>query len=140
MQSLRASRFALSVIRGVDALAITNIDRLAGLTEWKIATHYKTTTDAMRSLSRLPAGRGGMARDIVRIEEDNDELNEDLARELLRAAPVYETLVLPTSFGADMVHASGGIIEKIEQELGVGVALLGFGPTSGEKYWRKPLC
>ncbi len=134
-----ASRFALFAIGGVDALVITNIDRLEGLTEWKIATHYKTTTDAMRNLSRLPAGRGGIARDIVRMHEDDDELNEDLARELLRAAPLYETLELPTSFGTDTVHASSGMIEKIEQELGVGVALLGFGPTSAEKYWRKPL-
>ena len=134
-----ASRFALSATQGVDALAITNIDRLVGLTEWNIATHYKTTTDAMRNLSRLPAGRGGIARDIVRMSEDDDELNEDLAKELLRAAPVYETVKLSTSFGADMVHASSGIIEKIEHELGVGVALLGFGPTSDEKYWRKPL-
>ena len=134
-----ASRYALRAVGGVDALAITNLDRLEGLSEWKIATRYKTTTDAMRNLSRLPADREGIARDIVRTKEDDEEMNEDLAKELFKAAPAYESVEIAIPPKVADVNSMTPVIEKIEHELDTRVALLGFGPTSNEKYWRKSL-
>ncbi len=47
-----ATRYALAVIGHVDLLAVTHVDRLRALQEWKIATHYTyhgKSTDLSRS-------------------------------------------------------------------------------------------
>ena len=134
-----ASRYALKVSRGTDALAITNIDRLVPLQKWKIATSYKGSTHTMRHLSQLPYNRDGLCRDIIPAPVDEGEMNGNLAKELLKAAPSYETLDLSASFLDEVKSGETALISKIEEELATPVALLGFGPSSNERYWRKPL-
>ena len=134
-----ASRYALKVARGTDALAITNIDRLVPLQKWKIATSYKGSTHTMRHLSQLPYNRDGLCRDIIPAIQGEGEMNGNLAKELLKAAPAYETYDIAASFLDEVKSGETALISKIEEELGTPVALLGFGPSSNEKYWRKPL-
>ncbi len=117
------TRYAIQVSGGIDALAITNVDRLEALAEWKIATSYMLGENKFRNLA---APRG------------SDEFHQEALTDFLRAAlPQYETLSISSD---DFAHPeqcfAHPLIRKIEEELSVPITLLSFGTSSVEKYFR----
>ncbi len=97
-----ASRYAIQVIGGVDALVLTHLDCFVG--ERKICTSYQMRGEEW---SDLPVGSGSF------------ETQAALAKTLLNAKPIYQTL-------------QGGAAEEIADRLGVPLFGYSFGPTAHE--------
>ncbi len=117
------ARYAIQVSGGIDALAITNIDRLAALSEWKIATTYTLGEIQFRNLA---------------IPRESDGFHQEALTDFLGVAvPQYETLSISSD---DFVHLeqffAHPLLRKIEEELAIPITLMSFGPSSTQKYWR----
>ncbi|HVJ92609.1 MAG TPA: adenylosuccinate synthetase [Labilithrix sp.] len=110
-----ATRYALDVLRGVDALAMTNLDRLDLVDgDVPIVTAYEGATDA--TLFESPSR--------IRVKRPLDLAHQEaLTCALLLVRPVYERLALRGLAYAEMVAS----------RLGVPLAMASFGPRAEDK-------
>lgn len=121
-----SSRYALAVTGGVDLLAINCLDRLSSMTELTLVTHYRAETDTTEELLAGSDERGFL-RDISFNHPVNQSRQEKLALYLKEVVPVK------TTFATDKIKE---FVSAIEQELGVSVALLGYGASRDKKEWK----
>jgi len=120
---LLAARYALDVAGPVDALALTHLDRLDALPEWRVCGSYSYQGPS----TMLDAWFEGSAEAITRIKPRHPaDLDHQaaLARHLFACAPRYQTV------------AHAGVVPYLEAALGVSVVLTSHGPTSADKRWR----
>ncbi len=131
---LVATKYALDIMRKVNYLAVTNLDRfiylhkMRGRSNIRICNSY--TTNVAKSNSSLNAffefKENGKSRTIKRIKipEDPKLDRSELTRLLYRCRPVYESL---PGLGEQ------AYIDFLEEQLGVKVAILSRGPTYKDK-------
>lgn len=106
-------RYARDVVGHIDQIALTNIDRLNEVNEWKIAESYQSGN---KMISTLPVKHGA---DI--------SYRAELGELLTRATPNYRVLT-----GGSGERLSG-LIESVEGGLGKRVGILSRGPTRADK-------
>ena len=109
-------RYALAVTAPIDGLAISHLDRVAALPEWRCAYRYGATDD--EALFNDGEIRPLMGTDLAQ--------QERLTQALVHCIPQYATY----STAADVVCAA------IEETLGLPVLLQSFGPTANDKTSR----
>ncbi|MGE0788346.1 MAG: adenylosuccinate synthetase [Sandaracinaceae bacterium] len=101
-------RYAIAANRGIDALAVTHLDRLGALDAWRSAARYT-----------------------IEPRLDPTLRYQSALAERLAAPCATEALEL----GDDPAE---GYLDWIERELGVRAAVLSSGPTAGDKVWLEP--
>jgi adenylosuccinate synthase len=111
-----AARYAMAANGGVDALAVTCVDRLRGEAEWKLATAYRMGDGAR--VRELPLGALGDLEHQARMTAG-----------LMAATP---ECVVTTRDGDEEAH-----LAAIEEETGAAVALVSTGPRARDKRWRR---
>lgn len=126
---LVAARYALEVADSVDALALTHVDKLAHMSEWKLcnAYHYNDGENALGDFFEY------IGQTITRIKKPcPPDLNHQyqLTQHLFHCTPQYETLShnAKTDFNT--------YVEKLEESLGVTVAIMSSGMTAHDKQLR----
>ncbi len=102
-------RYALEVTGGVDALAVTCLDRVAELPELKVCRRYRQGNLLLDRIARSPAPR-------------SLAYQEQLTRRLAVCRPVLET-----------VADAEALPNLLAAELGVPVELVSRGPTAEDK-------
>ncbi len=123
---LVAARYALRVASGVDWLAVTNLDRLAGLSRVNVCTGYDLG-DGSAVWRDLPVNELA--------EAPSHEARGALTTRLMRCRPVYTELAGWRSASDPAVEAFLGFLESPEA-LGTPVRLVSWGPRSGDKSER----
>src|SRR5262249_23088326 len=119
-------RYAIAACRGVDSLAVTNLDRVEGRA-LKIATSYRLRADTPpRRRAMEMKGRGVQALQSKNFLPDLS-YQEMLTKLITRATPVYQP------------QAASSILAAIERELNVPVKIVSRGPTAADKHIRAPL-
>ena len=125
------ARYAIRVSGGVDALAVTNLDRVAHMPAVKIATGYRLASATRNEYTATVSEeeeRGVIVRDLKKKPFLTDlHYQETLTGIVSRAEPLY----------ADV--SPGTLTTVIERELGVPVTLTSRGPTAAGKRTRAPL-
>lgn len=107
-------RYALAVVGPLHYLAVTCLDRLAGLDELKLCTHYQMATGRCTALPPSP-----LPQDLA--------YQAQLTRQLLQARPQLVTL-----------PDQKALIDTLAAALGLPVRLLSSGPTAADKLWLTP--
>jgi adenylosuccinate synthase len=130
---LLAHRYAVTVTGGVDALAVTGLDRLAQLPEWKICDSYRfngktaaasryVTFDAANRVTGInvpPYGDYGYGCELTNV--------------LSSCEPLYQTVEsVPGRVGATDARV-GMLLDAIEGSLGATISITSFGPTAADK-------
>lgn len=137
-----ALRYALAVVGKVDALVITNIDRLLSVKEWRIAHEYKTKEQPLHEIEFfiLSAGdKGGLViSDIKYNKLGGLSHQEKLTRKLFSLSPHYKAIVIDP-LDAALKNGTHQIFKKIESELHVPIALTSYGSTRKDKFWKLEL-
>lgn len=114
-----ASRYAIEVDGHVDSLAITCLDRLASVTDWKACVGYQNAA--------WPPGMG------TRLEVMGRDLNfqRELTQQLMTCTPVLEV----TASGGSFQERMQKHLEFIEDSVNTPVAVMSVGWTSQDKKW-----
>lgn len=115
-----AARYALRVAGGVDWLAITNLDRLAGRASVKVCIGYDFD-DGRGVLRDLPTGEGAATTAL-----------------LARCRPVYTELPGWTSASDPAAEAFLRFLEA-KEALGTPVGIASWGPRAGDKTFTDAL-
>lgn len=128
-----ASRYAIKAVGGVDALAVTNLDRMVDADGWKLAVRYQ-------------APRGVVDRgDVFTVDGDgvvdiNHRTGKDLDRQqvitnaLLKSSPVYQELQTASGGGKLVTEEDFEMyLERLSRELSTPITLTSFGPTATDK-------
>ncbi|TAK24474.1 MAG: adenylosuccinate synthetase [Myxococcaceae bacterium] len=109
------TRYAIEACGGVDALAVTCVDRLRGEPEWKVATAYRM-------------GDGSRVRSLAMGERGDLGHQEAMTAALREATAEYR---VTTREGDEEAH-----LAAMEEETGARVALVSTGPGARDKRWR----
>jgi len=120
---LVAARYAIRVVGGVDWLAITNLDRLAGLESVKVCTAYESD-EGREVLRDLPLGEGAASVSF--------EARAALTARLSRCRPVYSEFPGWRSASDPAAEAFLRFLES-PAALGTPVGMASWGPRAGEK-------
>lgn len=112
-----AARYAIAAVGGVDAIALTNLDRLATLPAIKLCTRYRLGEIELSHLP-IPASRGEQLA---------------LTQQLFACQPLYEDL--PTWQSEGELEA---FLRQLEAPglLGARIGLLSLGPRAADKQVR----
>lgn len=122
------ARYALDACGGADALALTHVDALARLGEWRVCRAYDGARD-----ERFFVGANGRA-DRLRLGPARDlDYVARLGHALRGVAPICESVAL----GRDEHEARDGCARFVEEALGVRVAVTSSGPTAAAKLARR---
>jgi adenylosuccinate synthase len=112
-----AVRYALQALGGVDELAITNLDRLIGLSDVKICKGYEMPLCRQNFIDRIEAYR-----------PPNQTLQSALTAWLQQVRPVYECIdSLKDKHQARMYG------ENLAERLGYPLSIVSFGPAADDK-------
>ena len=106
------ARYALAASPGVDALAVTCLDRLAAIPEWSFCVEHRVDFGRHR-LGPLVAKPGDL------------EYQESLTRDLERCTPKLERAP----------NDAQEYVQALVGHLGLPVAVTSFGPTAEDKRW-----
>ena len=124
-----ATRYALAVTGDVDLLAITHVDRLCDLKEWKIATRYEYHGNEHDVTSYFVSE--GEALSNIRVSARPDlDYQEQLALRLQRCVPSYR--VQPAH-----ATAVASYLAQIEAEGSAPIGIVSTGPTALDKQLTK---
>jgi adenylosuccinate synthase len=127
------SRYAIAACGGIDSLAVTNLDRVAGVRSLKVATSYEVT-DVTRSErdSSIGTTGSGSVTSITSFRRkpflSDLRYQETLTGIVLRATPAY----VPAPEG-------DAFVRMIERELKTPVSITSHGPASSDKRRREPI-
>ena len=126
-----AARYALAVAGQVDLLAVTHVDRLRDLKEWKIATHYEYRGNS-NGLADFFVEQGGALTGIRVSEHPDLARQEQLTLRLQQCLPHY---VVHRASNSTRVTEAGisSYLAQIEQELSVPIGIVSQGPTALDK-------
>lgn len=113
------TRYAIAACGGVDALAVTHLDRLATRSSWRVCERYRVR-DEDRALfeERAGAARLGPWQDLA--------YQERITRALARVEPEYD----------EVSNAPEAYVDALERSLGAPVAITSWGPRAGDKRAR----
>ena len=123
-----AIRYALAVTGPIDLLALTHIDRVRSLSEWKIATHY-TYRGHSTDLANYFATRGETLTGIRVSERPDLDHQERLTQHLQYCIPNYHVQPATASIEVD----ASSCLDQIEAEVGVPIGIVSAGPTALDK-------
>lgn len=125
---LVATKYSLEVCGDIDYLAMSCLDRLEAIPEWRVASAYtlpKTEPEADRHFAKDK----GLLKSI-KVDPYRDlNFQEQLTRLLLKAKPVYETSAASPNFETRVVEH----LSRISTELAVPIKIASFGPTANDK-------
>lgn len=131
---LVALRYALTVTQGADALAVTNLDRMAAVPLWRIANAYQPQALPPEYKRYVEVNE---KRQIVTLKpdgKDNLDHQETLTRLLFSCSPVYRRVFPDQKEQAVATRASAlRYLALLEDALGVPVRLASFGPQWTDK-------
>lgn len=128
------ARYAITASGGIDALAITNLDRVENIQTLRVATAYHLTMPTRREQEACVGEQAfGEGRMLIRSFKRKPFLTDLGYQEVLtgiaqRAVPQYVN-----------APRGEGFVSLIERELGVPVTLTSYGPTALDKRRRSPL-
>ena len=105
-------KYALDAAGPLDGLAVTCLDRLAGLPELRVCRRYAYDTFTVERIARSPA-----PRDLA--------YQERITEGLARRRPLLESVASPAA-----------LLDLLAAELGVPVRLISEGPTAADKRRR----
>ncbi len=126
-----ATRYTLAVTGPVDVLALTHVDRLHQLKEWKIAASYEYRGHSA-DLANYFVGQDKALSDI-RVSQHSDlEYQEQLTQHLQQCAPQYHIQRAEDSTLATSNDVSS-YLARIELEVGVPIGIISSGPTALDK-------
>ena len=126
-----ATRYALALTRPIDLLAVTHVDRLCDLQEWKIATHYHYCGEPDR-LTDFFTVQGEVVGDIRRNEYPDLTYQEQLTQRLQQCVPQYE--VQRASDSTTAIEADiPSYLAQIERAVGGPLGIISAGPTARDK-------
>ena len=132
---LVAACYALEVVGELDYLALTNVDRLYGLSTVKVASAYRYTGDRFDLLDKYfdwrRVGKSGL---IYRIKAETIRNRQDqtnLTAILSACTPVYEN-----QQGFVDREEADSYIQFLEKELSVPIKIVSVGPKATDKYTR----
>ena len=111
------TRYAIAACGGVDALAVTHLDRLAMRASWRVCERYHAR-DEDRALFEANAPALGPWQDLA--------FQERLTRALTRVEPVYD----------EVSNEPEGYVDALERSLGAPVAITSWGPRARDKRAR----
>ena len=124
------ARYALSVCRGVDRLAITHLDRWGQLPEKKVCMEYAfqpgNITPGEQMLGEMKRGQYSLHVTALRKKVCLTDLEhqEHLTMLLKKAVPLYQPVADDTE----------SFLKLIEAVLETPVGITSFGPTAADKY------
>ena len=125
-----ATRYAIAACGGVDAIAITCLDRLRDEHIWQVCTDYELAeVDQDTELFDTDPTSPHLAVDIRLGMFKDLEYQERLTHALERARPVCRITATPGTFEESVDHH----VRRIQRELGVTVSILSFGQTAEDK-------
>ncbi len=129
---LVATQYALHVAGRVDGLAVTHLDRLAELPDWKICTEYEYQGQVPDDFADYFQARGRTIQQIKVCQPPNLAYQERLTQLLWNCAPIYQAFT-PQRSGASAHDNAEEYLALIEHWLKVPAAIASFGPTASEK-------
>ncbi len=124
-----ALRYALAVTGKVDGLAITNLDRLDDISEWRTCDLYKYLGQAVNVAEYFELQDSAISK--IKVPADPTDLarQEELTKLLFDMQPTYE----------DFEKDKRTYVEFISQTLNIPVAITSTGPTALEKESNFPV-
>jgi adenylosuccinate synthase len=125
---LLALRYALRVCGAVDALAVSCLDRMEGLEDWRVCTAYHYPGPAAELDGAFE--HDGQRVSAIRLPADPTDLaqQEWLTRRLAAMQPVYES----------WPHSRSAYLSQLEAALGLPIAITSDGPTARDKQIHLP--
>lgn len=126
-----ATRYAVEVSGGIDALAITCLDRLYGETGVRMCYAYDWRGHGVETVSPHPWLRvaDGLIRRIAPLPVPGSAYQEKLTWEMFATQPCYE-VACPGVFGPRSVEA---YCRLVSDRIGVPVGVVSTGPTADDK-------
>jgi len=118
-----ALRYALAVTGNVDGLAITNLDRLDAISEWRTCDLYRYLGKGVNVAKYFELQGSAISKIKVPDDPTNLASQEELTKLLFNMQPIYE----------NCRQDKRAYIELIGQTLSVPVAITSAGPTALEK-------
>ena len=118
-----ALRYALAVTGNVDGLAITNLDRLDAISEWRTCDLYRYLGKGVNVAKYFELQGSAISKIKVPDDPTNLASQEELTKLLFDMQPVYE----------NCRQDKRAYIELIGQTLSVPVAITSAGPTALQK-------
>lgn len=132
---LVATRYALDIMRYVDYLAVTNIDRFVGLPKIKVCNAYTADVgepdSSFNSFFKYTQNHKSKKIKKIKIPEDLKPDQTELTKLLSKCKPVYKSLP-----GLNEL----GYADFLKEQLGVKVAIVSRGPTHKDKVEILPPC
>lgn len=105
-------RYALEVVKPLDMLAVTNLDRLAKLPTLKVASHYNLKQERIHSLEVAPS--------------PSLEYQEALGQRLFSCRPHLQKLA-----------NSEELLSYLEEQLGLPIGIRSYGPSANDKVYDR---
>jgi adenylosuccinate synthase len=130
---LVATRYALDVAGPVDALAVTNLDRLAALPAWKLCNAYRYQAADEEDISPYFEAQGPSIKGIKVHQPANLAHQEQLTQHLWRCQPHYQTFHPSSTLDTTNKEDAFQYLAQIEQSLKYPVTIASFGPTASDK-------
>ena len=128
---LVATRYALDVLGKLDYLALTHLDRLETMPEWKVCTAYASQEECEDLVAYFEQVAGSISKIKIRWPA-NLEHQEKLTQRLWLCAPEY--LALAPGFGGRRSQEDREMyLSLIEEQLSVPIAITSSGPTAADK-------
>jgi adenylosuccinate synthase len=134
------SRYALDISGGVDALAITNLDRLAGFPVVKLCTHWKYKGEEDTNLAKFfeyQKVAGEILIDRIRVSQEfNRDHQGELTKRLSLCAPVtkeFNPWSNTRQQDGSLSKEVSAFIEAISTELQRPIKAVSLGPTAEDK-------
>jgi adenylosuccinate synthase len=116
-----ALNYALEVVGGVDSLAVTSLDRMAGFSGWQLGTAYDMDGRVVNKLT------------VVR-DKHNRQHMIALTEALFKAQPIYQEVKTPSGNGVLAGKADfAAYLEAVSQGLSCPIRYVSFGPTAADK-------
>ncbi len=126
---LPATRYAIEVCGGIDALAVTCLDRLKDIPEWNICTSYRTSDTDAEDFFTFSIGSENLASGIKLGPWQDLEYQSFLTEHLMRTKPVYEV----STNSVDINERYRQHLNRLSRELGVPIAISSQGPRAEDK-------
>lgn len=118
---LLTAQYALDVVGGVDALALTHVDKLSSLPDLRLCEAYQS--DALSGFLDPFFEHEGDCITRIKVKRPTDWAHqEELTRYLFRCKPVYTAQTSPEAF-----------IARIGESLRTPIRFLSHGPTATDK-------
>lgn len=138
-----SARYALTVLGGIDALVITNVDRVGPLAKWRITVAYRPKEEVLHENEFFTFAVDGQDKinfiDIKFKMVADLERQEKITQMLFSLSPLYHEISIIPPMTESLQNCTHPIFGEIEAQLGVPIALIGYGPTRAKKYWKQEL-